>query len=80
MKSKIDKEKSVINFLISIKDIRILDIVYQRKNGMGKLYNALSNKKEMICRLIKFDRITRYDLENLSKDMEEILYLLKKIN
>ncbi len=35
---------------------------------------------KVVCRVIKFDRLTRYELESLSNDIQGLLYVSKIIN
>ena len=49
------------------------EIIGTRKNGLGKIYKAQYKEFEIAARIITFDRLSRYDLEGLSKDIDEIM-------
>lgn len=68
----INEKKTIKDFIIKFNDIQLQDLLYQRKNGLGSIYKAQYMNKEVCCRVVKFDRLSRYDLEGLSKDMEEL--------
>ena len=63
----------VTQMLVKSKDINLFQSVYSRKNGLGTLYKATFQGTDVICRVISFDRLSRYDLEGVSKDMEEVM-------
>jgi len=51
------------------------ELIGTRKNGLGRLYKAYYKDVEIADRIICFDRLSRYDLEGLSIDIEEIMYI-----
>ena len=65
----------VKNYLLSFKNISLLNEIYSRKNGLGKIYKGTYKGEEIICRLVKFDRLSRYELEAITKDFELIIQL-----
>lgn len=67
------KLRGVADIIVKFGEIKILETKHERKNGLGIIDKAEFRKVEVACRTIKFDRISRYDLEGLSKDIEEIL-------
>jgi hypothetical protein len=69
-----EKNKKTLGDIIIKKssEIQLLEQIHHRKNGLGLIFKSSYNNKEVSCRVIKFDRLSRYDLEGLSKDMEEI--------
>lgn len=68
------RKKTLTDIMIKFSDINFLETIYHKKNGLGTIYKAMYLNKEVMCRVIKFDRLSRYDLEGISKDMEEIMY------
>ena len=70
-----NQKNSIINYLISFKDISLLNEIYYRKNGLGKIYKGIYKSEEIICRVVKFDRLSRYELETITKDYEHIIPL-----
>ena len=49
------------------------EIISFRKNGLGKIHKGFYKDFEIADRVIAFDRLSRYDLEGLSKDIDEIV-------
>ncbi len=49
------------------------EIISSRKNGLGKIYKGFFKDCEIADRVIVFDRLSRYDLEGLSKDIDDIV-------
>lgn len=60
-------------FMINFHQLSISEGIFERKNGLGTINKVVYKHKIYSGRLIKFDRLSRYDLEGISKDMEEIL-------
>jgi Mg2+/Co2+ transporter CorB len=69
-------KKSVSDLMIKFSDLSVLEQIYSRKYGLGSIHKAIYLKNDIICRVIKYDRLSRYDLEGLQKDMEEIVYYI----
>ena len=69
-----EKTKKTLGDIIIKKstEIQLQEQIHHRKNGLGLIFKSSYNNKEVSCRVIKFDRLSRYYLEGLSKDMEEI--------
>ena len=59
--------------MISANDFNLLESIYSRSNGLGNIYKANYKSNEVTVRQLKFDRLSRYDLEGLSNDMEELM-------
>ncbi len=72
-----DKRKNlnVNEFFIKSTDFNILEKVHSRKNGFGVIFKATYRNCDVICRSIKFDRLSRYELEDFSTDFQEIMYI-----
>lgn len=56
--------------IILVKD----ELVGYRRHGLGKIYKGKVNDYDSSIRVIDFQRLSRYDLEGLSNDIDEILY------
>jgi hypothetical protein len=67
------ERKIVKEFMINFNEIQLTEIIYQRKNGLGSVHKAVLLGIEVACRVVKFDRLSRYDLEGLFKDIEEFM-------
>lgn len=61
------------DFMITASQFNVLESIYSRSNGLGNIYKANYNSHEVTVRQLKFDRLSRYDLEGLSNDMEELM-------
>lgn len=69
----IKSKKSLDDFMIKkCTEIELVEQIFCRKNGLGNIFKSTHNGIDVGCRLIKFNRLSRYDLEGISKDMEEI--------
>lgn len=64
------KRKTAQDILIKYDDIHILESISFRKNGLGTINRATFQNSEIIVRVLKFDRLSRYDLEGIQKDIE----------
>ena len=69
------KKIKIKNYLIPFKEILLKEELFSKKNGLGKIYKGIYNKEEIVCRIIKFNRLSRYELEEIIKDFEIILKL-----
>lgn len=61
------------DLLIQRKDIVLLEAFPKRKNGLGTVYKGTYKGMDVTCRQITFDRLSRYDLEGISKDIEDLM-------
>ena len=77
LESTIPKKKKIKikNYLIPFKDILLKEELFSRKNGLGKIYKGIYNTEEITCRIVKFTRLSRYELEEIIKDFEIIIKL-----
>jgi hypothetical protein len=66
------KVRAINDLILKFTDIELLETVHKRKYGLGSVTKANFRDQIVACRIIKFDRISRYDLEGLSKDIEEV--------
>jgi hypothetical protein len=69
---EVKRTKSANDIIVPSAKIALLEAISTKKYGFGSIYKANYNKSEVCVRNIKFDRLSRYDLEGLQKDMEEI--------
>lgn len=67
---KVDFKEIVIE---SLNEITIKEEIHSHKNSLGIIYKGEYHNKPVVCRVINFDRLSRYDLESVSKDIEIIL-------
>jgi hypothetical protein len=63
------------NMMLKSSEVNLLESIFNRKNGLGTIFKANYQSEMVTCRQIKFDRLSRYDLEGLYKDLEEIMYV-----
>ena len=77
LESNIPKKKKIKikNYLIPFKDILLKEELFSKKNGLGKIYKGIYKKEEIVCRIVKFNRLSRYELEEITKDFEIIIKL-----
>lgn len=54
-------------------EIQLNEQIYKKKNGLGIIYKATYHSKEYACRVIKNERLSRYDLEGFSKDLDDLM-------
>lgn len=62
------------DFVIKSKDFSLVSILSPKtKHSFGTLYNGLTAGKEIVIRSLEFTRLSRYNLENFSQDIDEIM-------
>ena len=73
--SDIDKAigANINEYMIKSADFSLLELVYKTKNSFGSLYRGMFNNSVVMCRVVSFERLSRYDLESFTKDLEELL-------
>ena len=59
--------------ILSKNSIIIKNEIFSRKNGLGKIHLIQYKEFEVAARVIDFERLSRYDLEGFSNDLDEIL-------
>ena len=69
-------KQDVQNLIITNGSDIVLDQeIYSRKNGLGKLYKSTYKGQTVCSRVILFERLSRYDLEGISTDIQNIALL-----
>ena len=69
-------KQTVQNLIIANGSDIVLDQeIFSRKNGLGKLFKATYKGETVCCRVITFERLSRYDLEGISTDIQNIALL-----
>ena len=63
----------LINFIIKFKEIEIKEELFYRKNGLGKLFKGKYNNNDVVLRILNFDRLNRYEIEEIQKDIQIII-------
>ena len=63
----------LINFIIKLKEIEIKEELFYRKNGLGKLFKGKYNNNDVVLRILNFDRLNRYEIEEIQKDIQIII-------
>ena len=75
MKNNQNQKRVIKNLLIPFKDITLLNEIFSRKNGLGKIYKGTYKGEEIACRVVNFQRLSRYELEAITKDFEIVIPL-----
>ena len=75
MKNNQNQKRVIKNLLIPFKDITLLNEIFSRKNGLGKIYKGTYKGEEIACRVVDFQRLSRYELEAITKDFEILIPL-----
>jgi hypothetical protein len=68
----IRRSKAINEIIVKSASINLLEVIHNKKYGFGTIHKALFNNNEVYARNIKFDRLSRYDLEGLQKDLDEL--------
>ena len=68
-------KKDIKDYLAKEEDIIIEDKLFERKNGLGIIYKGKYKNENAIIRIIQFDRISRYNIEDIIRDFEQLIYL-----
>jgi hypothetical protein len=63
------------NFLVKEEDITIGEKIFERKNGLGIINKGKYKNDDVIIRVIKFDRLSRYNIQDITTDIEQIIPL-----
>ena len=68
-------KKDIKEYLAKEEDIIIEDKLFERKNGLGIIHKGKYKNENVIIRIIQFDRISRYNIEDIIRDFEQLIYL-----
>ena len=68
-------KKDIKDYLAKEEDIIIEDKLFERKNGLGIIHKGKYKNENVIIRIIQFDRISRYNIEDIIRDFEQLIYL-----
>lgn len=77
--------KQTVDIIIKYNDFKIDKIIYAKtKSSFGSISEGIYNNVSVYIRTIEFERLSRYNLEELSMDLDEIIklnspYLIKVI-
>ena len=69
---------NIKEYLIKEEDIDIGEKIFERKNGLGVIHIGKYKNEDVIIRIIKFDRLSRYNIEDIIGDFEQIILLNHK--
>jgi serine/threonine protein kinase len=63
------------NYLVNEEEITVGEKIFERKNGLGINNKGIYKKEDVIIRIIQFDRLSRYNIQDITNDIEQILPL-----
>lgn len=74
--ARASSKANIQNALITnASDIELTEELFSKKNGLGKIYNAKYKGEDVCCRVILFERLSRYDLEGIYTDLKSLVNL-----
>ncbi len=68
-------KKDIKDYLAKEEDIIVEEKLFERKNGLGIIHKGKYKNENVIIRVIQFDRISRYNIEDIIRDFEELINL-----
>ena len=68
----------VKDYLIKEEDLIIGEKIFERKNGLGVIHKGKYKNNDVSIRIIKFDRLSRYNIEDIIGDFDQIINLNHK--
>ena len=68
-------KKDIKDYLVKEEDIIIGDKIFERKNGLGIINKGKYKNEDVIIRVIQFDRLSRYNIEDIIGDFEQLIHL-----
>ena len=71
-------KKDIKDFLVKEQDIEISEKIFERKNGLGIINKGKYKDENVIIRIIQFDRLSRYNIEDIIGDFEHLIHLYHK--
>ena len=63
------------DYLVEEGDINIGEKQFERKNGLGTIHKGQYKNEDVSIRIIKFDRLSRYNIEDIIGDFKQIIHL-----
>ena len=66
------------DYLVKEEDIIIGEKIFERKNGLGIINKGKYKNEDVIIRIIQFDRLSRYNIEDIIGDFEQLIHLNHK--
>ena len=76
--NNINNKIDIKDYLIKEEDIIIGEKLFERKNGLGVINKGKYKNENVIIRIIKFDRLSRYNIEDIIGDFEKLMNLKHK--
>lgn len=73
-----NKRIEVQNYLIKKEDLKIGETIFEKKNGLGHISRAKYKNENVIIRIVQFDRLSRYNIEDIINDYEKLINLNHK--
>ena len=71
-------KKDIKDYLVKEEDIEINEKIFERKNGLGIINKGKYKDENVIIRIIQFDRLSRYNIEDIIGDFENLIHLYHK--
>ena len=68
-------KKDIKDYLVKEEDITIEEKIFERKNGLGIIHKGKYKNENVIIRIIQFDRLSRYNIEDIIGDFEQLTRL-----
>ena len=62
-------------YLVKEEDIIVGEKIFERKNGLGIINKGKYKNEDVIIRIIQFDRLSRYNIEDIIGDFEQLIHL-----
>ena len=68
-------KKDIKDYLVKEEDIIINEKLFERKNGLGIINKGKYKDENVIIRIVQFDRLSRYNIEDIIGDFEQLIHL-----
>jgi hypothetical protein len=66
------------DYFLKEEDLIIGEKIFERKNGLGIIHKGKYKNDDVSIRIIQFDRLSRYNIEDIFGDLEQIKHLNHK--
>lgn len=63
------------DYLVKEEDLIMGEKIFERKNGLGVINKGKYKNEDVIIRVIQFDRLSRYNIEDIIRDFEQFMHL-----